>query len=385
MEPNSRRSPFSQAGFTLVEIMVGLGIGMLATVVIIQVISVFEAQRRTTTGTADAQTNGAIALYNIARELQTAGYPLIPVAASPLECTALTVNGIADATTPNRLSPVAIADGVAATGVSASDAITIRYGASLMGGVPTQINAGLTGNVAPVVSNLGCQAGDITLITNGTNCYMSSATAVTGTTVGTMTVTLADTSGATSSLNLACLGTWHEVTYRVNGGNLERCDLPIATATGGNCNLVIPNVNFVPVVAGIVNLQMQYGVSATANSNQVIQWVDASGTWSAPTVTVANRNRIKGVRIAVVARNANMEAAAVTAACSSTTLAAPTGLCAWDATSALPSPVVAPFVASPAPAIDLSAGDPNWLRYRYRVFDTIIQLRNVVWAKDTLL
>src|SRR5471032_700320 len=80
MKPNSRRSASYQAGFTLVELMVGMGIGMLATVIILQVMSVFEAQRRTTTGTADAQTNGGIALYNITRELQMAGYPMLPVA-----------------------------------------------------------------------------------------------------------------------------------------------------------------------------------------------------------------------------------------------------------------------------------------------------------------
>ena len=147
MEPNSRRSPSYQAGFTLVELMVGLGIGMLATVVIIQVISVFEAQRRTTTGTADAQTNGGIALYTIARELQMAGYPLLPVTDSALECTTLTVNGVAD--TPNRLSPVTIADGVAAAGVNASDTITIRYGSAPMGGVPYQINAMAVATVNP--------------------------------------------------------------------------------------------------------------------------------------------------------------------------------------------------------------------------------------------
>jgi type IV pilus assembly protein PilW len=356
MEPNSRRSRSYQAGFTLVEVMVGLGIGMLATVVIIQVISVFEAQRRTTTGTADAQTNGGIALYTIGRELQMAGYPLIPVTNSPLECTALTVNGAADATVPNRLSPVAIADGVATTTVSASDSITIRYGTSAMGGVPAQITAmgAPTANDATVSSNFGCKAADVTLITNGTTCAMSSATAVTGTT----TVTLANTTAAIAGANIACIGTWNEITYAANNGNLER--------------------NGVPSVAGIVNLQVQYGVSAAGlansdpNFNQVSQWVDASGlTWGAP--TVANRNRIKAVRIAVVARNAKIEPSAVTAACSSTTAAAPTGLCAW-----------AGSVASPAPAIDLSPGDANWARYRYRVFETIIPVRNVIWSKDTL-
>src|SRR4030067_3297632 len=104
MKRSTSRSFFRQAGFTLVEIMVGLAIAMLATLVIMQVFSVFEAQKRTTTGTADAQTNGGIALYNIGRELQIAGYPLLPAVNSPLECTTLNVNSVADATVPNRLN-----------------------------------------------------------------------------------------------------------------------------------------------------------------------------------------------------------------------------------------------------------------------------------------
>lgn len=351
MEPDSRHSFFHQSGFTLVELMVGLAIGMLATVVIMQVFSVFESQKRVTTGTADAQTNGSIALYNIGRELQVAGYPLMPVTNSPLECATLAVNGVADTTPPGnyiRLSPVVITNGT-------SDTITLRYGSSLAGGIPTTIGA-LSGSDVTVGSNQGCQAGDITLITNGTACALSSASAVTG----TATVTLAHTTGAAAGAELACLGTWNEVIYAVNNGNLER--------------------NGVPVVAGIVSIRAQYGISETASSNQVTRWVGTSGlTWSAP--SVANRNRIKAVRIAVVARNAKMEGAAVTAACSSTTAAAPTGLCAWAGIPASAGPPA--VVASPAPAIDLSA-DPNWQRYRYRVFETIIPLRNMIWSRDTL-
>jgi type IV pilus assembly protein PilW len=328
---------------------------MLAAVIIIQVMSVFEAQRRTTTGTADAQTNGGIALYNIARELQMSGYPLIAVTDSALECTTVTgtVNGTA--ATPGRLSPVSITNDVVGAGVNASpsDTITIRYGTAPMGGVPTQLISVAAGLVVPVASNLGCQVNDISLITNGPICAMSTVTAVTGNTVPNMSVTLADATGASSSkTNLACMGAWNEITYAVNNGNLER--------------------NGVPSVAGIVNLQVQYGISAAANSNQVTAWVDASGgTWAAP--TVANRNRIKSVRIAVVARNAKMETDVVTTACSSTTAASPTGLCAWEGNA-----------GSPAPTVDLSAGDPNWARYRYRVFETIIPLRNMIWSRETL-
>lgn len=352
--------------------MVGLTIGMLVSVVILQVLSVFEAQKRTTTGTADAQTNGSIALFNIGRELQQAGYPLMPVTNSALECTTVTVGGIAG--TIARLSPVTIADGVATTGVSASDTITLRYGDTAMGGVPTQttgIPTASAGTAAPardvaVLNNFGCNTNDAILITNGTSCAISTMVALPA---GTTSITFADATDAntlvtaataaptSSGTNLACLGAWHEVTYRANSGNLERQD---GTAAA-----------FVPGVTGVVNIQAQYGISAAANSNQVVQWVDATGTWAAP--TLADRNRIKAIRIAVVARNAKMEVSNVTSACSSTTAAAPTGLCAWPGT-----------VASPAPTIDLSQSDSNWQRYRYRVFENIIPLRNMIWSKGTL-
>jgi type IV pilus assembly protein PilW len=48
-------------------------------------------------------------------------------------------------------------------------------------------------------------------------------------------------------------------------------------------------------------------------------------------------------------------------------------VCAWTGT-----------VASPAPTVDLNPGEANWGSYRYRVFETIIPLRNVIWSKDTL-
>ena len=117
MKPGNKHSPLHQAGFTLVELMVGLTIGLLATIIIMQVFSVFEAQKRVTTGTADAQTNGGIALYNIGRELQMAGYPLMPVTDSPLECTTTTIDpltGIAD------IFPAVITDGGTAAGASSN-------------------------------------------------------------------------------------------------------------------------------------------------------------------------------------------------------------------------------------------------------------------------
>lgn len=347
--------------------MVGMTIGMIATIIIVQVMSVFEAQKRTTTGTADAQTNGGIALYSIGREAQNAGYPLFPGVDTPLSCIATTYGG----TSITGIAPVTITEVAAVAGVSpASDSITIRYGsprstgaaAGATAGVPTTIGVVTGGgNTAAVLSNLGCQIGDITMVNTGTTCAMSRVTGK----AGSASITVENSTGVVPGASLACLGTWDEITYLVDAasGNLIRRSLVTGAANGVAIDT--------PSVVGVVNVQAQYGISAAASSNQVTGWVDASGdTWAAP--TVANRNRIKAIRVAVVARNAKIEPTAVTTACSSTTVAAPTGLCAWDGS------------LFAAPAIDLSPGNTNWARYRYRVFETTIPLRNVIWSKGTL-
>jgi type IV pilus assembly protein PilW len=343
MEATRSRPPSYQAGFTLVEIMVGLTIGLLATLVIVQVMSAFETQKRVTTGSADAQTNGGISLYTIGRDLQMAGYPLMPVTNSPLECTSITYGGSGI----TSISPVTITDGT-------SDTITIRYGDSSTGGISTPVTA-MSAPSVTVNSNFGCVTGDIALITKGQFCAFSSVSSVPATISGiTPTVTLGDStpfvaSAAGSGTSLACLGKWNEIIYSVVGGNLLR--------------------NGTPIVVGIVNLQAQYGISATASSNTVTLWVDATGgTWAAP--VTADRNRIKAIRIAVVARNQKREPAAVTTPCAGVSLNGP---CAWTGSA-----------SSPAPTIDLSTADADWAQYRYRVFETIFPLRNVIWSKNTL-
>jgi type IV pilus assembly protein PilW len=334
--PNTNATLARQSGFTLIEIMVGLAIGLLATLVILQVISVFETQKRTTTGTADAQTNGSIALYNLTRELQQAGYPLMPgisaadpsILESPFECTTVTFGG----TGMTGITPVSIVDGT-------SDTIIIRYGNSQSGGIPTKVDGIPTASAVPVASSLGCDdSGDIALFVNSTTCA-TAVIPVSGV-IDASTIALSEAlpAAAVEGANFSCLGDWIEATYAVNNANLER--------------------NGTPTVAGIVNIQAQYGVSASPNSNQVTQWVEPS---SLTLTNITERNRIKAIRISVVARNEKTEGSDVTTAVS-----------AWTGSA-----------SSPAPAIDLSA-DADWQRYRYRVFETIVPLRNMIWAKDAL-
>lgn len=349
----------AQVGMSLPELMVGMVIALVLTIVVLQVVGVVELQSRTTIGAADSQTNGSIALYTIERDMQVAGFSLIPQTDSGMECAVINLGAAA----VTNLSPVAVADGVAGAGVSASDTITVRYGNSQKGGIFTQITAAPVGNNVTVSNNLGCRVNDIALIVSGTTCTLSTVSgpadldsagiaSTTNVQLNNVATNPTVAAAAAAGANLGCLGGWTEATYSVANGTLVR--------------------NGVPLLAGIVNLQVQYGISAAANSNVIASWVDPSGaTWAVP--SVVDRNRIKAVRVAVVARSDRMEPLDVTTACSSTTAAAPTGLCAWAGTA-----------ASPAPVLDLSQGDPNWRRYRYRVYESIIPVRNVIWARETL-
>jgi len=70
--PTSRR----EAGMSLVELMVGMAIGLIGIVIITHLYLTNEDYKRSTAGAGTAQTNGAIALYTMERDLRMAGYGL---------------------------------------------------------------------------------------------------------------------------------------------------------------------------------------------------------------------------------------------------------------------------------------------------------------------
>ena len=341
-------------GFTMVELLVGMAIGLLATIVIMQVYESFEGQKRTTTAGADGQTNGSIALFNVKRDLEMAGYglPVFSTRNPALLCDPLpTIDHDSDAATPEiGFYPVLLSDG--GVGPGANDMILLTYGNTSTGGVPNPVT--VAGTSALVSNNLACKTNDIALLINGPVCSAEKITNVAGTT----SITLQNSPAVTSGV-IACLGGWNEIAYAINNNALTR--------------------NGLPNVAGIMSMQAQYGISPAAGNNAIVQWVEPTGDWELTKVgnvltkpILANRNRIKAIRVALVARSGLWEKEIVSDPCSSTTAANPIGLCAWEGTP-----------ASPAPTIDLSS-DPEWRHYRYRVYEVIIPLRNVIWSLNTL-
>ena len=121
------------------------------------------------------------------------------------------------------------------------------------------------------------------------------------------------------------------------------------------------------LAADIVMLKAQYGIAPVGSQN-VGAWVSATAATGFNVLDSAKVRRIKAVRLAIVARSSKMEGANVTAPCTNISGGVNNGPCAWPDTA-----------ADPAPLIDLSA-NPNWRRYRYRVYQTVMPIRNVIWA-----
>jgi type IV pilus assembly protein PilW len=369
----------TQRGFSLVEIMVGLVIGMLAMLVVLQFFSNAEARKRTTTSGADAQTGGAVALYMLERDTKMAGWGMETTNFAQCEklytycddASKCGVNGgpLNDLT----FAPVLISNG--ANG--GPDSITVQYfsdpdtsnfklpsSARLRGTMP-QSSA-----VLEVNTTNGCREGDLMVVSQAGSCTLMNITHVLDT-----ALKLQHNPGASGYYNpdagyqkknnwpaytkgarVACFkaaanGPVFKREYEINATKrqLERSD-----------NTKTPVVVNEQVMADIIDLQAQYGV-AEEGMQEVgdDDWVDATGDWAKSTPAVWRR--IKSVRIAIVARSSQYERPAPGKTCGTTTAADVAQWSGW-----------AKFNSAAYPS--------NWSCYRYKVFETVIPLRNVIWG-----
>ena len=131
-------------GFSLVELMVGMTIGFIAMVVIVQTLSVFEGHKRTTSATADAQENGLLALMAIETDIRraAAGFNQPEL----FSCRKLFSHyqersGVGAPIQVAALSPMAVS---VQDGGAGSDSISVFNAPAFTGIAATQIRADLT-------------------------------------------------------------------------------------------------------------------------------------------------------------------------------------------------------------------------------------------------
>jgi type IV pilus assembly protein PilW len=342
-------------GFSLVELMVGLVIGMIGVVIMMQIFSVSEGYKRTTTGGDDAQNNGAISLYGLQRDLRQAGQGtnsfngVVPPgsASSLIGCNVTLRPGV----TINANAPVTINHASIPAGDAGTDTLLVFHGNSDDSPEGDRIAAQPATNIyrmtgfAAAASAPAIRVGDRVVAHPGTrpspcNLSMEAVASVAGNDVTVGTGAAGMSNGALFNLGSAP----RIVVYAVRGGALTMCDYMV-----NNCGGAFTAAHWVPIASNVVSLRAQYGHDTTAAPMDLT--VDAFNQ-TTPT-TECGWVRMRAIRVALVARSAQLEKDVVTPAAPS-----------WAASAAAP--------------IDLSA-DADWQRYRYKLFETVVPLRNVAW------
>lgn len=347
----------NQRGIMLIELMIGMFIGLLTTLAIVQVLSFAENQRRSTMTGGDAQVSGSVTLHTLQRELRQAGYGLQDNPAA-LGCT---LKGLYNSVTLDiPLAPVVIVDGAGGAPDTLNIFSSSRQGAS----VPLDVtgNHPATYTYFDVKGSFTVAVNDLLVAVPGTLdathwCTLVKATSTTATTVVHNDVSAYVPAGGydADSFLINMGSSLRYRTYAINSQNVLQM-----TELSGAARDVAPE---------IVNLQAYYGLDT--NGDKV---VDAFDTFDMSVLTPEDLQtklkQVLGIRVALVARSMEYEKDEVT-----------TTEPEWDVGTQI----------AIAGTVDCASGSGgqclqikvshlvDWKHYRYKVYDTLIPLRNALW------
>jgi len=371
------------AGFTLVEVLVGMVIALIGMVMMFQTMSSWDARKRTTSSGSDAQISGGIGMFSLERDLKLAGYGFGNSAA--MGC-AVSAN---DTTRPGpglfnfTMAPVIITDGVG----GAPDTLTVLYGSGTTMS-SSQTFSNLTTTSIRLNTRTGMRSGDLLIAADGGNLLCGlfevsgnanadgvSADLGSGAYINYANNQNVSAQTALGAAPLALLqakflnnsGTARYNNNTQKGVGVSGSAFNLGTSPQLNVwsivnrrTLVVSNTlanqaTATEVAEGIVNLQAEYGVHA---NNGVI----SAAEWSA--AAPALWTQLRAIRVALLARSQQYERTPVTPN-------APT----WAGGA---------FVMTNLDGTaDTNPGTPNdWRHYRYRIYETVIPLRNMLWGQD---
>lgn len=383
--PFEPRRPGAQRGFSLVELMVGIGVGLLSTVVIATILSNSERQKRSSSSGTDAQIAGSLALHDLDRAIKDAGYGLTTdIGSFGCLLQARFATGVALAGAPANLEPVRITpdkDGKPSR-------ITLMRSTATGFSLPAKIKAPLfnpdaaTGSVKTtlvVSSTLGMAVNDLLAVVTPP---VDSAAGVGGCTVFQVSALNAnmrditrtadapwngtgDLAGATSSQYVINLGSLEVWTYGVAAAkDAKGVDTSQHQLTLTRYNLRDRTTTTQTIQTGVVDLKAFYG--RDTDDDGIVDVYD-----TATPTTADGWARVRSVRLAVLARSDLFEKEEVTAT-------EPM----WDVGTAIAVSGAVECGTSKCIKMNPKAGDDSWKHYRYKLFDLVSPLRNQLWRSD---
>jgi type IV pilus assembly protein PilW len=386
----------TSAGFSIVEIMVGMTIGLITVLVVTQVMAVSESRRQVATSGADAMVNATLGLYAIERDGKNAGYGMTTMK-DTVGCPIKAKNDTTDIELD--LVPAKITNGLNGTPDEVRFLASSKNGISL----PMRIAVDHPYTAANffVESDIGVEDNDLmiavpaklsTATPPDTWCSVFQHASGSGSGGGGGNESAQGQNKVLhppgqSPLNhsggsaIWPTGGYQEGDVILNLGNMSDQTYRISSDTVKPENKVLQlrqyslltNLNTdLDLFPNIVQLQAVYGKDTSGTPDGVVD------VWNADAPAAANDwQRISAIRLALVARSQTREPGIVTlngdgsveeAKCDSEN-PHPASVC-WR-----------PDPAGNGVHINVSADNPDWQRYRYRVVETTIPLRNIIWQQ----
>lgn len=355
-------------GMSLVELLVASAIGIIASLAIFQVFAVFEGQKRTTTSGGEAQTSGTLALYTVERDLRQSGYGF-----NTPDLVGCTLQGwdqqVGAALTPSTLAPALITQGTGSTpGVAgAPDSVTVAYGNSdalPAGAVSVGVDTAAGDQFVKTVNALyGYRPGDHVVIAEaGKPCTLAqinltppdtadnqrlnleAGTFVNPYTTGTEPTRFNNPAGLPSTVYKAISAKVYNLgpsptikVFSVQNAQLMSQALGAAAPTA--------------LFDNIVQFQAQYGKDT--NNDGVVDVYNETTP-----ATTTEWAAVLAIRVALVARSGLYEKDEVS----------PPTIRLWEDSVNPPT--------TTGPVWTLTSDERH---YRYKVFNTVIPLRNMIW------
>lgn len=361
-----RALPQSRKGFSLIELMVAMVIGLVATLAVMQVFSSTEARRRTTGSVASIQSEGAISFFMLERDLRLGGYGFS--SAKTLGCSVSAYDSARS--TPAfsfNLLPVSISAG------SNTDSITVLYGNSTLS-VDDRVFTASTNTSKKLADRTGYMNGDLIIVAMDAatdQCGLFEITSNTNTDLLTI-----DHANATSYTHQ----NGSSVTSRFNPADGHGISFAIATSSvfdlgpapalnrysvsNGKLQVedLLRNTDPVTLADNVVALKAQYWEDVDND------YTEDAGEWKS--TTPSNWARVRAIRMAALMRSPEYEV-------NKDVPAANKG----RVTTTAPSWAGGSFsmLNLDGSTSNTDYSDQNWRYYRYRVFETVVPLRNMLW------
>ena len=363
-----------EAGFSMIEVMLSITISLLSLVLLLNILQIFKRNTDQVNENAFNQIKNTNLLSFMERDIRMAGYGFMPLEIIGCNVKRYYKKRIDDLI----LQPIEIKDGEN----GAYDALRIMYSTKNKPNIPAILIKELKASNTMLTNNsLEIKPNDFLVVHDkGSECSLLQ---VTGIDAEKIRISFESEKSAWNSptfndvfpsvgypmyTSLTNLGEIADITYSLN--KLNQFEITSFLSTNNSVNKQIVN-------SDIINFQAQYGFDAR-EGEQVSPMVTK---WSSKMLDInkdsivgnsADIKKILAIRIAVVSRNRNPELP-VNGVCS--TSSSPN----WMAGNETSGELV-PTNIDVSKNTDKSEAS-NWACYRYKVMQSVIPIKNLIWSE----